>query len=255
MRRLATPSVALITGGANGIGRATAGVLHQRGFAVGIADLDAVASRGVAQDLDRSGRAALGLAIDVRSTPSVTEAVAVVLEQFGRIDCLINAAGFIDPQPSAAVTDEAHVAMLDVHLGGTLRTTRAAFEALKASPHAAVVNVSSVAARLGIPSRLSYAAAKAGVEALTRVLAVEWATHGIRVNAVAPGFTRTGPVLGAIERGLVDMDALIDAIPMRRLADVVEQANVIAFLVSDQSSYLTGQTIVVDGGLTIGAVT
>lgn len=138
--------------------------------------------------------------------------------------------------------------LTDIHVLGTLRCVRAAFPALSKSSSAAVVNMSSMNARLGVSGRLSYCAAKGAIESMTRVLAVEWAPHGIRVNAVAPGYVDTQMLQRLIASGDHDHERLLARVPLNRLARPQEIAAVIAFVASLDASYVTGQTFVVDGG-------
>jgi NAD(P)-dependent dehydrogenase (short-subunit alcohol dehydrogenase family) len=142
--------------------------------------------------------------------------------------------------------------MLGVHLDGTFRSCRAAYPLLRQAPHPSIVTISSVVASMGLPGRLSYAVAKCGVEGLTRTLAVEWAPDGVRVNAVAPGWTRTVQFAHASKEGIVDEQRLVARIPLGRVAEPVEIAQAIAFLASTESSYISGQTLVVDGCTSIG---
>jgi NAD(P)-dependent dehydrogenase (short-subunit alcohol dehydrogenase family) len=238
----------LLVGGAGGIGDATATAVARRGATVAIADREGDAARRVADRLAELGGRALAVPCDILNAGSVDAMVEQVVETLGGIDVIVNCAGVVAPEPSAELTDAGWSDVTDVHVLGTLRCLRAAFPALRRSPSAAVVNLSSMNAQLGVSGRLSYCAAKGAVEAMTRVLAVEWAPHGIRVNAIAPGYVETSMLRGMIERGEHDEGRLLARVPLGRLAHPDEIASVISFLASRDASYLTGQTIVVDGG-------
>ena len=140
---------------------------------------------------------------------------------------------------------------METDLSGVFRCSRAAFPLFESLGHGVIVNVASIAASVGISGRVAYTASKAGVGGLTRTLALEWAQHGIRVNTVAPGWTRTAMVDAGIASGQLDGDALAARIPLGRLARPQEIADAVAYLASPQASYITGQTLVVDGGITI----
>ncbi|MGO9583326.1 MAG: SDR family NAD(P)-dependent oxidoreductase [Acidimicrobiales bacterium] len=243
--------VVFITGSARGIGMATAAEFLDRSSRVVIADVDVDEARDTARHLDPGGERVLAVGLDVRSTGSVESAIAETIARFGRLDVLVNNAGTSNPQPSEAVTDEAWSDLLTVHLDGTFRCCRAAYSALRDSSAGAIVNISSVLARIGVPKRLSYSAAKAAIEGLTHVLAVEWAEAGIRVNAVAPGWTMTKRMENFIEKGLVNETPLIEQIPMRRLGQAEEIARAVCWLASPDASYVTGQVLCVDGGLLV----
>ncbi|MFL5953291.1 MAG: SDR family NAD(P)-dependent oxidoreductase [Gaiellaceae bacterium] len=245
--------VAFVTGAARGIGMAIAETFAKEGCSVVVADLDHAEAQTVAQRLDPTGERALATGLDVTDTSSVGAAVDATLQKFGRLDALINVAGTINPQPSQDVSDKDWSDLLGVHLDGTFRCCRAAYPALAKSDNAAIVSISSVAAKLGIPMRLSYSAAKAGIEGLTRVLAVEWADAGIRVNAVAPGYTMTKRMEGTIASGLLDETQVTRLIPMRRFAAPEEIANAVYFLASPRASYVTGQTLYADGGAVVNS--
>jgi NAD(P)-dependent dehydrogenase (short-subunit alcohol dehydrogenase family) len=247
---MAEERVAFVSGAARGIGMAIAETFVAEGCGVAIGDLDEAEAVAVAE---RLGERAFALRLDVTDTASVDAAVAKTLERFGRLDALINVAGTINPQPSQEVTDDAWSGLLAVHLDGTFRCCRAAYPALAESDTAAIVSISSVAAKVGIPKRLSYSAAKAGIEGLTRVLAVEWAEAGIRVNAVAPGYTMTKRMEGTIASGLLDETQVTRLIPMRRFAAPEEIANAVYFLASPRASYVTGQTLYADGGAVVNS--
>jgi NAD(P)-dependent dehydrogenase (short-subunit alcohol dehydrogenase family) len=243
--------VALVVGGARGIGGAASEAFAATGHALAVADLDGQEAARLASRLDPGGQRTLGLAVDVTVRESVDAMVASVMARFGRLDAIVDCAGIIDPHPSADVEDEAWQRMLAVHLDGTFRCARAAYPALVASGGGTIVNIASIAAHVGIPGRLSYTAAKGAIEAMTRTLAVEWAAAGIRVNAVAPGYTSTELVQRAIGSGLLDPSELIARVPLRRFAEPSEIASVILFLSTPASSFITGQSIVADGGLII----
>jgi NAD(P)-dependent dehydrogenase (short-subunit alcohol dehydrogenase family) len=251
--RMSDQRVALVVGGARGIGGAASRAFAESGHAVVVADLDDMEATALASRLDPAGQRTLAVAVDVTSRDSVDGMVSAVMARFGRLDALVDCAGIIDPRPSADVADDAWQRLLAVHVDGTFRCARAAYPALVASGGGTIVSIASVAAHVGIPGRLSYAAAKGAIEAMTRTLAVEWAPAGIRVNAVAPGYTSTELVQGAIDSGRLDPGAVIARTPLGRFAEPSEIASVILFLSTPASSFITGQSIVADGGLVISA--
>ncbi len=244
--------VAIVTGGASGIGLATCMALAESGFGIVVADLDAQAAGERALELSAAGSSpVIAIEVDVASSESVIELVQRALTSLGGIDVLVNAAGIVNPVAAHEMSDAEWDEMIDVHLGGTFRCCRTAFRALASSGSGAIVNVSSIQAHLGHAGRAAYAAAKAGIEGLTRALAIEWASHGIRVNAVAPGHADTPLVRRMIAMGHTSEEAITRRIPIHRLAAPQEIASTIVFLASPQASYVTGQTLVVDAGMTI----
>ena len=238
--------VAVVTGGAKGLGLADAERLGAAGYAVVVADLDGDAASAAAQ---RLGDGAVGAAVDVRDAAGVEGLFARVDAELGRLDVLVNNAGISHPEPTVELTEERWQRMIDIHLGGTFRCSKAAHPLL-ARRGGAIVNVSSIAAILGAGKRASYAAAKGGIAALTRDLAMEWAADGIRVNAVAPGVIETEILTENIERGMLDPGVFDARIPLGRMGRPEEIAETVFFL-ADTATYVTGQVIVVDGGFTV----
>jgi NAD(P)-dependent dehydrogenase (short-subunit alcohol dehydrogenase family) len=243
--------VAIITGGGRGIGAATGLRFLEAGFHVYFADMNFKRVQElIASHKDETGRAH-PLEIEVTSDMSVDRAINYVGEKHGHIDVLINNAGITNQKSTQDIPTAEWQQMIDIHLGGTFRCSRAAFPYLKAANGASIINVSSIAGRMGMPIRASYCAAKAGIEGLTRSLATEWAEYGIRVNAVAPGWVMTELIQKDLENGLVSEAVLSARISLKRFGKPEEISEVIFFLAVDSSSYMTGQVLNVDGGLSI----
>jgi 2-keto-3-deoxy-L-fuconate dehydrogenase len=235
--------VAIVTGGASGIGAATADLLAQRGATVAVLDRDV--SKLHAQP-------ALALDCDVTDSAAVERAVAAVAERFGAIDVVINNAGIGAVGDVTANDDEEWHRVLDVNVVGIARVTRAALAHLRRSAHAAIVNTSSVVAPVGVPQRALYAASKGAVASLTLAMAADHVRDGIRVNAVTPGTADT-PWVARLLAQADDPDAAGRALrarqPMGRLVTAEEVAHAIAYLASPLSASTTGTLLAVDGGM------
>lgn len=244
--------VALITGGANGIGRATARYFAREGAQVVIVDLDGAGVEAVCREIVAAGGVATTAVGNVTVREDVQRMVDTALGRFGRLDILINNAGVTRDALTTRVKDgqvklmseEQWDAVLDVNLKGTWLCSQLAAVPMMAQYSGRIVNTASVSA-LGNIGQANYAASKAGVIGLTRTLAKEWARFNIAVNCVAPGGVKT-QMTAAIPEPL--MEKLLHDIPFGRLAEAEEIASVHAFLCSDMASYITGQTIFVDGG-------
>jgi NAD(P)-dependent dehydrogenase (short-subunit alcohol dehydrogenase family) len=239
--------VVAVTGGAAGIGLAFARRWIAEGGKTVLLDRS---NQSLETAVSTLGTAARGVACDVTAPHEVDDAMRSIARHEGHLNGLVNGAGIIIPGPSGEITDEDFARVLDIHVTGAMRVCRAAYPLLLQS-RGAIVNISSIAATMGLPGRASYTAAKAGIEGLMRTLAVEWAAEGIRVNAVAPGYTRTEMTGSLIRQGKLDAGRIEARTPLRRFAEPDEIAAAIAFLLSDDASYITGHALVVDGGRTV----
>ncbi len=229
----------LITGGAEGIGRATAQLFAGRGCRVVIADL--AGAEAAARAL---GARHAGYALDVTDEAAVRDLAARE-----RIDVLVNNAGIGDSHlPTLEQDLAAFRRVLDVHLAGAFLVARECGRQMVARGSGAIVNLSSIAGVVGLPRRNAYGAAKAGIAMMTRSLACEWAGAGVRVNAVAPGYARTALVEKLVAEGRIDLDAIRRRVPQGRLVEPSEIAEAIWFLASPAASAITGTTLSVDGG-------
>lgn len=238
---------AVITGGGAGLGYAAAAMWIRNGGSVALLDFSA---DNLATAAEALGSQALAVQTDVTDSSSVNAAIDSALEKFGRIDAVVNCAGNSRPGPTAEITDADWSSVMNVHVDGALKACRAAFPALKESK-GTIVNISSIAGTLGMPARASYNTAKHAINGLTKSLAVEWAPEGIRVNAVAPGYIETALTLKLIDEGILDQAPVSARTPLNRWAQPEEIADCICFLATDASSYITGQSIRIDGGMSI----
>jgi 2-keto-3-deoxy-L-fuconate dehydrogenase len=244
-----TGLVAVVTGGASGIGAATAGLLARRGAAVAVLDRDITKPAG---DPAQAPALALALQCDVTDTAVVDESVAAVAELLGGIDVVVNNAGIGAVGDVTANDDAEWHRVLDVNVVGIARVTRAALPHLRRSEHPAIVNTCSVAAPVGLPQRAVYAASKGAVASLTLAMAADHVREGIRVNAVTPGTADTPWVARLLAQAGDPKEAgraLRARQPMGRLVSAEEVAHAIAYLASPLSASTTGTLLAVDGGM------
>ncbi len=246
--------VALVTGAASGLGAATAQALAKAGAAVMLSDLSITAGEAVAAEIVASGGRASFIAHDVTSEDDWAAAVTATTTAFGRLDILVNNAGIVGNQldlMTHSLADWRRI--LAVNLDGVFLGMRAVGSTMAAQGSGSVINLSSILGKVGMANTSAYCASKGGVLMLTKAAAVEWAPLGIRVNSVHPGFIDTPMVANALhasENGNEMRSALIAAHPLGRMGVPREIADVVVFLASDESSFMTGAELLVDGGYT-----
>lgn len=244
----------LITGAGIGIGRATALAFSAAGYHVVATDILEKEGADVVETVRRAGGSAEFKRLDVRSTAEADAVVAAVEKERGAIDCIVANAGIAHKVPLSALSDEKWDFTFDIDLKGIFRVVRPALAGMKARKSGAIVCLSSImGVAYGWDEHVHYSAAKSGVVGLVRGLAVELAREGIRVNGVAPGYIRTAQLLSKEHSlGPDGADKAGEFIPMGRIGEPEDIADVILFLASNAARYMTGQTVVVDGGLLVG---
>jgi NAD(P)-dependent dehydrogenase (short-subunit alcohol dehydrogenase family) len=242
--------VCVVTGGGRGIGAAIAKTFAAQGGRIAILELDSALGKETETRLTREGAEARSYELNVADEGGVVSTAERVVADFGRVDVLVNNAGISRLGPSMSFPVDDFRASLDVMVIGVFLCSREFGKAMRDGGGGAIVNISSINGLVAFPMRLAYSAAKAAVVSMTEVLATEWAGYGIRVNAVAPGNTRTEMVQDAIDQGLIDLDVYMDHTPLRRLGEPEDIAEAVLYLASERSRFLTGQVIAADGGWT-----
>ena len=242
--------VAIVTGASRGLGRAIAEGLAEAGADVALVATDAKLLRKVAAGIEKLGRKALPFPCDVADERKLDELVTLAVETFGRIDVLVNAAGTQERHPAEDFPAEAFDRLLDVNLRSVFRLSQKVGRVMIAQRAGKIINVASVQAELSGRNIAPYTISKGGVRQLTRALAAEWAKHGIRVNAIGPGYFRTDMTEALYQDESRRAQTLL-RIPMGRWGDPSDLKGVAVFLASRASDYVTGQTVYVDGGYLI----
>lgn len=235
--------VAIVTGAAQGIGRGIALALAKEGANVVVSDIKGVYD--VVREIETMGVKALGIKADVSKKEEVEKMVEKVLDRFGRIDILVNNAGIFPFVNLTEMKEDDWDKVLDINLKGIFNCTKAVLDEMIKQKSGNIINISSIAAMVGFKGLTHYCASKAGVIGFTKATALELSQYGIRMNAIAPGGIETPGT-----KGMVD-DNFINSLPIKRVGTPKDIANTVIFLASEDSDYITGQCIVVDGGYTL----
>ena len=246
--------VVLITGGGSGIGEASAKLFAEEGATIAVADLNAEGAERVASEVRDAGGSAMSTAVDVTDNDSCAAAVDAAVDEFGRVDVLVNSAGVGARRASDMSYEERWQFVIDVNLKGTVLMARHAVEQMKEQGSGAVVNIASIRGLIGYPDFITdgfnpYPHSKGGVVNATRDMALGLAKQNIRVNAVCPGFTHTEMTRGTWENPEM-YDRIVALHPIGRFAQPIEIARAVLFLASDEASFVTGACLVIDGGFT-----
>lgn len=237
---------ALVTGGGRGIGREIALVLAAEGADIAICDVNKEALDSVKQEIEAKGRKCLIFQADVTKIDQVNEMVLKVLDNFKKVDILINNAGITRDGLLVRMNEADWDAVLDINLKGVFNCTKAVAKPMMKQRGGRIVNIASIIGIMGNAGQANYAASKGGIIAFTKSIAKELASRNINVNAIAPGFIQTAMTKKLSEE---QMQAMLRMIPLNRFGNPVDVANTVLFLVSEPSSYITGHVIKVDGGM------
>ncbi len=243
--------VALVTGGAQGIGAEIARRLGANGASVAVLDLDLAAAQSVADEIVAAGGRALGVAADVSKRDQVQAAVDAVVDAFGGLHILVNNAGVLRDNLLFKMTDDDWTTVMEVHLRGAFLASQIAQKHMVAAKYGRIISMSSTSA-LGNRGQANYSAAKMGLQGLTKTLAIELGPFGITANAIAPGFIETAMTKATAERIGTTIEAMRDqvaaTIPVRRGGRPADIANAVLFFAGEDAGYVTGQVLYVDGG-------
>jgi NAD(P)-dependent dehydrogenase (short-subunit alcohol dehydrogenase family) len=240
--------VACVTGASRGIGKAIAKAYAREGAAVVLASRSMDLLTALEDEIKKAGGRAMALSLDVRNPESVRAMVEKTVDQYGRLDILVNNAGVSMAHPSETLSAEDWKKALETDLYGVFYGCQAAAQVMIPQGGGCIINITSMYGIVAAPGRLAYCASKAAANMLTKVLATEWAAKKIRVNAIAPGYTRTELVQGVIEKGMISLPAIEKRTPMGRIGEVEDIEGLAVFLASEESSFMTGTVINVDGG-------
>ena len=241
-----TGKVALVTGAAQGIGKAVAMLLAQRGADIIISDINLEKAEETSKEIATLGPRAMAIRANVAVVEEVEKMVQAIIERFGQIHILVNNAGIARDKLLLRMTEEDWDLVLDINLKGTFNCTKAVIRYMSKQRYGKIVNIASVVGEMGNAGQANYSASKAGVIGFTKTIAREFASRGINVNAIAPGYIVTPMTEVLPEKAKEDLKRMI---PMERLGQPEDVAQAALFLVSEASNYITGQVINVNGGI------
>lgn len=240
--------VAVVTGASKGIGKGIALRYAQEGAAVVLASRSLNILEAIAQKLNQEGSPALAVEVDVTNYESVAQMVKKTVEHFGRLDILVNNAGIAMAVPSEELSPADWQKALATDLSGVFYGCQCAARQMMVQGGGCIINITSVYGLVAAPGRAAYCASKAACNMLTKVLAVEWAKKNIRVNAIAPGYIRTELVQSVIDKGMLPVGAIEKRTPLGRIGEVEDILGLAVYLASEESSFMTGSVINIDGG-------
>ena len=244
--------VALVTGGSKGMGEAAVRIFSEKGASVAILDVDIEAAEKLSAELNENGANTIAIQCDVSSEAEVEKAIAKVVETYGKLDAAFNNAGIqIPAQDITETSEEDYEKILNVNLKGVWLCMKHELIQMKKQQSGAIVNNSSLAGKVGVPGRTPYVAAKHAILGITKSAAADYASQGIRINAVCPGTIETPMVNDMVNSGDLKREDSINAAPINRLGKASEVADAAVWLCGEESTYVIGQSIAVDGGYTI----
>ena len=243
--------VGIVTGAGRGIGRGIALALAKEGANVVVADIDGVNAESVAKEIEQMGRKAIGVQIDITKMSDATAMVEKTLAAFGKIDILVNNVGWNKVQPFVNGNEEFWDRVIAINLKGPIICCRAVIDNMIQNNYGKIINIASDAGRVGSTGESVYSASKAGVITFTKTMAREMARYKINVNCISPGPSDTPFLAQVSAENPKLMEAVKKGIPLRRLGQPEDIANAVVFMASDDSEYITGQTLSVSGGLTM----
>jgi NAD(P)-dependent dehydrogenase (short-subunit alcohol dehydrogenase family) len=240
--------VAIVTGGGRGIGKAIALAYAREGSDVALVARTSEEINQTASEIEDLGRRGLAVQADVRDPEDVNRMVERVLEAFGKVDILLNAAGVRAVAPSEELPHEDWHEVIDVNLTGSFLCSQRVAEPMKRAGYGKIIMMGSMQAHSGAPFRAAYIASKTGLVGLTRGLGVEWAEYGINVNILSPGYFETDIILRQIKIGQLDLEAIQRRTPMGRIGKMEDLTGPAVFLASGESDFMCGQALIIDGG-------